>query len=125
MTGNVLLVHTESKKMIASLKAVGVSQIPLAERAGDLVGVAVAVTHTCDVDIGFCTRWKIRARDSRGNIESARDTQGSIQVTRRGRDVEALKLIWSRARVGTGAKITKPEFVALGCGKLRSASDGP
>ena len=37
MAGNVLLIHAESKEMVAGLKAVGVSQIPLAERALDLV----------------------------------------------------------------------------------------
>ena len=54
MAGNVLFVQAEPKKMVVRLKAVGVSQIPLIERARNLVRIAVAVTHTGNVEIGFC-----------------------------------------------------------------------
>ena len=81
MTGNVLLIHAKSKKMVASLKAVGVSQIPLAERARNLVGVAVAISDTCDVHIGFCASRNIGASEGRWGIERAWDTEGGVKVS--------------------------------------------
>ena len=121
MAGNVLFIQTEAKKMVAGLKAVGVSQIPLPERARDLIAVTAAVTNACDVDIGFRARRSIRA----GDTGSAGDAQGGINVACRGRVFMARNLLGRRACVQAGPNVAQPEFVAMTCGKLRGASDGP
>jgi hypothetical protein len=85
VTGNVLFIDAESKEMVAGLKDMRVSQIPLAERALDLVRITVAVTHTCDVEISFRAPRSITGEAQCG-IQVACRRNGSV-------DIDARKLL--------------------------------
>ena len=54
-----------------ALKAECISEVPLIERAGGLIGVAVTITNAGDVDVGVRAGRAIGARDAESGIQVA------------------------------------------------------